>query len=96
MVNILLKDVGDKINDNKITVTELPIGYWTSDFKQHLENMISDKKNQIVKDYIDLLLIKQSNLQLHFKRILHELINKSHGDYNELEKILKLYTTQHK
>jgi DNA topoisomerase-2 len=37
----LIKGAYEKINDNSIRVTELPIGYWTDDFKQHLENLIT-------------------------------------------------------
>ena len=29
-----------KLGDKKIKVTELPVGYWTEDFKQHLESLM--------------------------------------------------------
>lgn len=38
------------IKKNKIIITELPIGLWTEDYKQHLEKLID--KN-IITDYID-------------------------------------------
>ena len=43
----LFKRVG---TTNKIEVTELPIGFWTEDFKTLLENYI-DKNPKILKDY---------------------------------------------
>ena len=34
----LVKGNYEKINDKKVRITELPIGHWTDDFKQHIEN----------------------------------------------------------
>ena len=36
-----------------MTITELPIGTWTDDYKKYLEDCI-DKKQYRVKDYNDL------------------------------------------
>ena len=35
----------NQIKENVIEVTELPVGYWTQDFKEHLESMIDVKIN---------------------------------------------------
>jgi DNA topoisomerase-2 len=35
----------------QVRVTELPIGYWTEDFKKHLESLI---ESNAVKDYVDM------------------------------------------
>ena len=42
-----LYDVDD-LND-KVTVTELPVGLWTQKFKDHLESLIIDKANKSKK-----------------------------------------------
>jgi DNA topoisomerase-2 len=40
--------------ENEIEVTELPVRYWTQDFKEKLEEIIkADKTPSYVKDYID-------------------------------------------
>jgi DNA topoisomerase II len=40
--------------DNEIEVTELPVRYWTQDFKEKLEEIIkAEKTPSFVKDYID-------------------------------------------
>ncbi len=57
-----------KIADNKIHITELPIGFWTSDFKQNLENLISDKKIKLSKIMWIFQLKKILILQLHLQR----------------------------
>ena len=82
-------------SDTKILITELPIGSWTDDYKQFLENLL-DKKNTVIKDYndnstdteisIEIIFTKGVLSQLHFKKIDEHT--------NELEKLLKLYTTQ--
>ena len=35
---------------NKVEVTELPVGYWTEDFKVHIENYM-DKNPGVLRDY---------------------------------------------
>ena len=54
----LMRGIYKKIKDNIIEVTELPVGHWTHDFKEHIETMLVDnkqsKKTGIVKDYQDL------------------------------------------
>ncbi|USP81432.1 type II DNA topoisomerase [Curvularia clavata] len=40
--------------DNEIEVTELPVRYWTQDFKEKLEEIIkAEKSPSFIKDYID-------------------------------------------
>jgi len=57
----LIKGQYVKIEEDKIRVTELPVGYWTQDFKEHLEHLLDpgvDKDGKkitaIIKDYDDL------------------------------------------
>ena len=42
-----------KIKGNKLIITELPIGEWTSDYKEFLEKMLQEKKDNSFKGYID-------------------------------------------
>jgi DNA topoisomerase-2 len=50
------------IGPDKIRVTELPVGFWTNDFKEYLESLIESKTdsktgkkiNSIIKDYDDM------------------------------------------
>ena len=101
----LVKGCYEKIADNKIVVTELPIGFWTLDFKQHLEKLIdvkggndkkAKKKPVTVKDYND----SSTDTNVHFtitfaKGVLEKLESKKIDDNcNGLEKLLKLYETK--
>jgi len=53
--NILLKENIPKSAINKIRVEELPIGYWTEDFKQHIENLMEGDKTKKSKGYCERL-----------------------------------------
>jgi DNA topoisomerase-2 len=98
----LIKGKYEKLETDKIKVTELPVGYWTEDFKELLEYWISpgedkdkNKIHAIIKDYEDMS--KDTNIDFTIKFVkgkLEELEN-SKGDHgcNGLEKLLKLYTT---
>ncbi len=52
----IIKGIYQKISDNKIHITELPIGQWTEDYKILLENLMDNKKKdkQYVRNYTDL------------------------------------------
>jgi len=98
----LIKGVYQIVGEDKIKVLELPIGFWTEDFKILLESLIEPgqtkdgkKISPIIKDYCDLS--KDTNIDFtitFMKGKLSELEN-TKGDYecNGIEKILKLYTT---
>jgi len=98
----LIKGIYEKIAVDKIRVTELPVGYWTEDFKELLEHWINpgeDKdKNKIpavIKDYEDMSKDINVDFTITFVKGKLEELEKSKGDYgcNGLEKLLKLYTT---
>jgi DNA topoisomerase II len=98
----LMKGTYEKLANDKIRVTELPVGYWTDDFKELLEHWIApgeDKdKNKIpaiIKDYEDMSKDTNVNFTITFVKGKLEELEKSKGDYgcNGLEKLLKLYTT---
>ena len=40
----MFKGVYNKLDENTIRVTELPVGYWTQDFKVLIEELMEDKK----------------------------------------------------
>lgn len=98
----LIKGKYEKVGVDKIRVTELPVGYWTENFKEHIENLLEpgvDKTGKkivsLLKDYFDMS--KDTNIDFTItlqKGKLEELEN-TKGDYgcNGVEKLLKLYTT---
>ena len=99
---VLIKGIYEKIAIDKIRVTELPVGYWTEDFKELIEYWINpgeDKeKNKIppiIKDYEDMSKDTNVDFTIIFVKGKLEEIEKSKGDYgcNGIEKLLKLYTT---
>ncbi len=89
------------IGTDKIRVTELPIGYWTDDFKEHLETLASNtdkngkKVTPIIKDIDDMSKSINVNIVITFARDkLYDLEHKTvDNGCNNLEKTLKLYTT---
>jgi DNA topoisomerase-2 len=98
----LVKGVYEKIGIDKIRVTELPVGYWTEDFKELLEGLIDpgmDKEGKkitaIVKDYDDMSKDTNVDFTITFAKGKLEDLEANKGDYscNGLEKLLKLYTT---
>jgi DNA topoisomerase-2 len=98
----LIKGIYEKLANDKIKVTELPVGFWTDDFKELLEHWINpgeDKdKNKIapiIKDYEDMSKDTNVDFTITFVKGKLDELEKSKGDYgcNGLEKLLKLYTT---
>jgi DNA topoisomerase-2 len=98
----LIKGLYEKIAVDKIKVTELPVGYWTEDFKELLEGLIEpgvDKEGKklsaIIKDYDDMSKDTNVDFTITFMKGKLEELEASKGDYgcNGLEKLLKLYTT---
>ena len=89
--------------DCKIVVTELPVGYWTDDFKQHLEHLMepktaSGKPNKVlIKDYDDNSTDITVNFEITFVNdTLVGLEKETYegGLYNGVDKLLKLYCFQ--
>jgi DNA topoisomerase-2 len=98
----LVKGVYEKLAVDKIRVTELPVGYWTEDFKELLEELIEPspgkdgkKTPAIIKDYDDMSKDTNVDFTITFAKGKLEELETTKGDYgcNGLEKILKLYTT---
>jgi DNA topoisomerase-2 len=98
----LIKGSYEKIGADKIKVTELPVGYWTEDFKELLEELIEPslgkdgkKHSAIIKDYDDMSKDTNIDFTITFaKGKLEELeAQKCDHECNGVEKTLKLYTT---
>jgi DNA topoisomerase-2 len=98
----LIKGTYIKLDNDKIRVTELPVGLWTDDFKELLEKLAEPeitkdgkKKPAVIKDYDDMSKDTNVNFDIVFaKGKLAELESITH-DYacNGVYKLLKLYTT---
>ena len=100
----LIKGTYKIISDNKIEITELPVGTWTQDYKEFLETLIDNKSKDykpIVKDYDDLSTESDVNFVVEFypgilKNLIYNVKDISGNcteKVTELEKLLKLYTT---
>ena len=93
----IVKGSYQKLNDKKVRVTELPIGHWTDDFKQHIENLMEADKNKkgkaFVKDYNDMSTDTTVDIEITLNEAIDE---KTEGSnlYNNFEKMMKLYTSQ--
>jgi len=98
----LIKGKYEKAGVDKIRVTELPIGYWTENFKEHIENLLEpgvDKTGKkivsLLKDYFDMSKDTNVDFTITFQKGKLEELENTTGDYgcNGIEKLLKLYTT---
>ena len=82
------------IEDNKVIISELPIKYWTSDYKEFLESLVEEKNNPF-KSYQNLSSDTDVKFILKIDDIEH--VNKLNVDdstgLNNLYKLLKLYKT---
>ena len=98
----LIKGVYEKVSVDKIKVTELPVGYWTEDFKELLEELIEPTPGKdgkkiaaIIKDYDDMSKDTNIDFTITFAKGKLEELEAAKGDHgcNGVEKLLKLYTT---
>ena len=97
----LVKGKYEPLGGDKVRVTELPIGYWTDDFKSHLEGLLdtSDSNGKKItpkiKDYDDMSKDTNVDFTIQFpKGKLAELeAAKADHDCNGVHKLLKLYST---
>ena len=97
----LFKGSYEKMETDKIKVTELPVGYWTEDFKELLNDLQNDKDKEgkkitpFVKDVYENYTDTTVEFVITFSKGKVEELEKASGDYgcNGLEKLLKLYNT---
>lgn len=59
------KGVYKRINNTKVEVLELPVGYWTEDFKTYLENYM-EKTTKVIRDYESHYTEKEVRFVIHF------------------------------
>ena len=98
----LIKGKYNKIGVDKIHVTELPVGFWTEDFKELIESLIEPgldkdgKKIQpTIKDYDDMSKDTNIDFTITFQKGKLDELEAQKGEHecNGVEKLLKLYTT---
>ncbi len=97
----LFKGTYEKIEPDKIKVTELPVGYWTEDFKELLNDLQNDKDKEgkkivpFVKDVYENYTDTTVEFVITFSKGKVDELEASNGDHgcNGLEKLLKLYNT---
>jgi DNA topoisomerase-2 len=92
----LIKGTYEVMSDKQVRVTELPVGTWTDDYKEYIEDLIT--KGQL-KDYTDMSTDTKVDITVTFATSgsVAELCATAQTDYpgcNALEKLLKLYTTK--
>jgi DNA topoisomerase-2 len=91
----------ETMDTDKIRVTELPIGHWTSDFKELLSELENDKDKDgkkivpIVKDVYENYTDTTVEFVITFSKGKVQELEAVKGEYgcNGLEKLLKLYST---
>ena len=98
----MIKGIYEKVGDNKIHITELPIGQWTEDYKVFLESLMDTKKKDktYVRDFTDMSTDISVDFTVEFyPGTLASLMGKTTdisgnaATVSGLEKLLKLYTT---
>jgi DNA topoisomerase-2 len=97
----LVKGKYERLGTDKIRVTELPVGFWTEDFKELLESLTetTDKTGKkiipLVKDYDDMSKDTNVDFTITFQKGKLDELSASKADHglSQLEKTLKLYTT---
>jgi DNA topoisomerase II len=98
----LIKGKYKILSADTIQITELPIGTWTTPYKQFLETLMDTRSkgkkisNPIIKNYKDSCTDTQVDFTIKFMpNTLADLLSKKVDDQiNYLEKKLKLYTTR--
>jgi DNA topoisomerase-2 len=89
------------LEQDKIKVTELPVGYWTEDFKELLNDLQNDKDKEgkkitpVIKDVFENYTDTTVEFVITFGKGKLAELEAIKGEYgsNGLEKMLKLYTT---
>ncbi len=106
----LIKGTYEIISDKQVRITELPVGVWTDDYKQFLEDLLEggpdpkekekekekeNTKQKFLKDYVDKSTDTTIDITLNFLQPITDLQQvAAEHGCNGLEKFLKLYTTR--
>ena len=94
----VIKGCYEVIDDDKVRITELPVGVWTDDFKEHLEKLTDNvdkngkKITPLVKDYDDMSkdTTVDITITLTKDKLQSMLSNTTDHGCNEFEKCFKL------
>ena len=80
----------NKVSATRIDITELPVGYWTMDFKEHLESVMD--KHPEIKNYESHYTETDIKFIIHFttSAICEEYLQVETNGYTKLENTLKL------
>ena len=91
----LIKGVYSKADKNSITISELPVGTWTDDYKTFLEKEI-DSPKKIIKEYVDMSTDKKVSFTVKFHLGALDKLEATKGDehVNAVEKYMRL-TSSH-
>jgi DNA topoisomerase-2 len=89
------KGVYKRISPIKVEVTELPIGFWTEDFKKLCEELL-DEKDTVLKSYESNYTHLKINFVLNFtsESELDKLLEISSNGDNKFETIFKMTTSK--
>lgn len=87
----LIKGVYSKADKNSITISELPVGTWTDDYKTFLEKEI-DSPKKIIKEYVDMSTDKKVSFTVKFHLGALDKLEATAGDehVNAVEKYMRL------
>jgi DNA topoisomerase-2 len=91
----------EKLETDKIRITELPVGFWTEDFKELLHDLQNDKDKdgKKITRYIKEVFENYTDTTVEFiitfskGKVVELEANKGEYGCNGLEKLLKLYNT---
>lgn len=85
-----------KVAPTKIQVLELPIGFWTEDFKIMLEEMLDSKTKPILKNYESNYNHVSVDFTLHFYNsdIVDDLLLLDTNGYTKFENMFKLVSSK--
>jgi DNA topoisomerase-2 len=99
----LFRGTYEVVGTDKVRVTELPVGHWTQDFKEHLESLTEQstdktgkKVNAVIKDYDDMSKDTTVDFIVTFpkdKLAEYESTVDENG-INGIDKVLKLSSTR--
>jgi DNA topoisomerase-2 len=95
-----IKGKYEVIGPDKIRVTELPIGFWTNDFKEYLESLIESKTdtktgkkiNPVIKDYDDMSKDTSIDFTITLQKGKMEELN-SEGIYKQFKLVSTISTS---
>jgi len=94
----MFKGKYELISSDTIRITELPVGYWTDNFKEDLESLMDNKKKKapIIRNIQDDSTDAVVDFKIKFvPGVLSKLLTKKVDDNtNMLEKVLKLITSK--